>query len=73
MRETMLHFDRVLNECDRQELCAAFEHKGGNCNATVQSAKPHLLFVAYDENRLSLYDLVRIATGAGHRAQLVDL
>lgn len=73
MRETMLHFDQELNEADCQRLCAALEDRGANCNSNAKSSKPHLLFVAYDENVLAPHDLVQIAGEAGHRAQLVDI
>lgn len=73
MRETMLHFTHAINDEDRRKLCSALETRGGNCNIGIRSTKPHLLFVAYDENRIVPRDLVQIAAEAGHRVQLVDL
>ena len=73
MRQTLLHFERIPEGDHRQALCSALEKEGGNCDATLHSTKPHLLFITYDETRLAPHDLVRIAANIGNRAQVVDL
>lgn len=73
MRETMLHFDHALSAEARDQLCRTYGAQGIRCDTAIRSAKPHLMFVAYDESRAAPHDLVHIAAAAGYPAQVVDL
>lgn len=73
MRETLLHIREEVSEAQIQALEAALSQRAGSRCASERSAKPHLLFVRYDEQRMAPGALVEAAASEGLHARLVEL
>jgi len=72
MTDTLLHIEEELSEQQQRNLLLSFGNKPGAVESHFHSAKPHLLFVSYDQEELCPHDLVAIARGSGIHAHLVD-
>lgn len=71
--ETLIHVNETLSEQQRDQLLRSLGNQPGVNEAPHHSAKPHLLFIAYDDEELCPHDVVEIVKEQGLHAQLVDL
>lgn len=73
MMETLLHIDETLSAVEEHALLEAMGNSELGMHAQHHSNKEHLLFVAYDSERMHPHDVVSIANERGYHAQLIDL
>lgn len=71
--EILMHIDEDLNESQMQELLAAMGNSEHGLRPHLHAEQPHMLFVAYDRDRMMPHDLVDIAAQRGVHAQLIEL
>lgn len=71
--ETLLHIDEALSSTQQRELLASIGNNETGVHATHHSTKEHLMFVAYDTQRMAPHDIASIAEQFGYHAQLIDL
>lgn len=73
MRETLLHFSEPLTAERRADLCRILAEHGAGCKTRFQSKKARFLFVAYDEKRTTMRQLLEVLTREGSAVRLVDV
>lgn len=71
--ETLLHIDEALSSEQQHALLASIGNSETGVHAAHHSTKEHLMFVAYDTQRMAPHDIAAIAAQAGYHAQLIDL
>ena len=71
--ETLLHINENLSLEQKSELLAFIGNSETGVHASHHSSKSHLLFVAYDVQRMAPHDIVAVAEQSGYHAQIVDL
>ena len=71
--ETLLHIDEELSSQQQRELLAAIGNSDTGLYASHHSTRQHLMFVAYDTQRMAPHDIAAIAEQSGYHAQLIDL
>ncbi len=71
--ETLLHIDEELSAQQRRELLASVGNSETGLYAAHHSTKEHLMFVAYDSERMAPHDIAAIAAQSGYHAQIIDL
>ncbi len=71
--ETLLHIDEKLSEQQQRQLLDSIGNSETGLYASHHSTKDHLMFVAYDSQRMAPHDIAAIAEQSGYHAQLVDL
>ncbi len=71
--ETLLHINEDLTAEQQRELLASVGNSETGLFASHHSTKEHLLFVAYDSERMAPHDIAAIAEESGYHAQLIDL
>ena len=71
--ETLLHINEELSPLQQRELLASIGNSETGLYASHHSTKDHLIFVAFDSQRLAPHDIAAIAEQSGYHAQLIDL
>lgn len=70
--ETILHIDEELTDEGRRQVLERIREVTGGMEARHHSEKPHMLFVAFDDERAAPHQLVHAANAHGYHTQLVD-
>ena len=71
--ETLLHIDEALTTEQQRALLTSIGNSETGVHAAHHSTKEHLMFVAYDTQRMAPHDIAAIAEQSGYHAQLIDL
>ncbi len=71
--ETLLHIEETLSPVQQSELLETIGNSETGLHAAHHSTKDHLMFVAFDSQKMAPHDIAAIACQAGYHAQLIDL
>ena len=71
-RETLLHIDQNLAKKEKGQLIKNMCHECGDMKPRFVSKNPHMMFVSFDDRKVSIHDLPGIANKYGASASIVD-
>ncbi len=70
--EVLLHVDENLDAEARQKLIASLCDECGGSKPHFVSNKPHQIFVGYNQEKISLHDIPRIAKKHGVHVEIIS-